>query len=141
MSTLDKVREENATENESKTYYSILRTCQLIPFDSAIFLSTDELPNDTEHRMQASMYLLKKRIRLYLILFDNKKIAPNETSSSLLSSYPKEGFLSQLATKTGNFIHFFSLKTFESHKMLQAVISFMFPTTLFKIKTRTEWDM
>jgi hypothetical protein len=64
MTTLEKVREENATDQESKTYYSIIRTGQLIPFDSAIFLSTDELPNDEEHRLQASMFLLKKRIRV-----------------------------------------------------------------------------
>lgn len=64
MSTLDKVKEENATDQESKTYYSIIRTGQLIPFDSAIFLSTDDLPNDTEHQLQASMFLLKKRIRV-----------------------------------------------------------------------------
>lgn len=64
MTTLDKVREENVTDNESKTYYSIIRTGQLIPFDSAIFLSTDDLPNDTEHQLQASMFLLKKRIRV-----------------------------------------------------------------------------
>jgi hypothetical protein len=64
MQTLDKVKEENSTEQQSKTYYSIIRTGQLIPFDSAIFLSTDELPNDTEHQLQASMFLLKKRIRV-----------------------------------------------------------------------------
>lgn len=64
MSTLDKVRDENVTDQESKTYYSIIRTGQLIPFDSAIFLSTDDLPNDTEHQIQASMFLLKKRIRV-----------------------------------------------------------------------------
>lgn len=64
MSTLERVREENATVQESKTYYSIIRTGQLIPYDSAIFLSTDNLPNDTEHQNQASMILLKKRIRV-----------------------------------------------------------------------------
>lgn len=64
MSTLDKVREENVTDQESKTYYSIIRTGQLIPFDSAIFLSTDELPDDIEHQLQASIFLLKKRIRV-----------------------------------------------------------------------------
>lgn len=64
MSTLDRVREENATTEESKTYYSIIRTGQLIPYDSAIFLSTDKLPNDTEHQQPASMILLKKRIRV-----------------------------------------------------------------------------
>lgn len=64
MTTLDKVRDENSTDQESKTYYSIIRTGQLIPFDSAIFLSTDDLPKDTEHQLQASMFLLKKRIRV-----------------------------------------------------------------------------
>lgn len=64
VSTLDRVREENATAQESKTFYSIIRTGQLIPYDSAIFLSTDHLPNDTEHQQQASMILLKKRIRV-----------------------------------------------------------------------------
>lgn len=69
MTTLDKVREENITDQESKTYYSIIRTGQLIPFDSAIFLSTDDLPNDTEHQLQASMFLLKKRIRVSCCCF------------------------------------------------------------------------
>lgn len=64
VATLDRVREENATSEESKTYYSIIRTGQLIPYDSAIFLSTDNLPNDTEHQQPASMILLKKRIRV-----------------------------------------------------------------------------
>lgn len=64
MATLDRVREENTTVQESETYYSIIRTGQLIPYDSAIFLSTDNLPNNTEHQQQASMILLKKRIRV-----------------------------------------------------------------------------
>ncbi|KAG5678647.1 hypothetical protein PVAND_008303 [Polypedilum vanderplanki] len=115
MTTLDKVREENATDQESKTYYSIIRTGQLIPFDSAIFLSTDELPNDTEHQLQASMFLLKKRIRLYLIMFDDKNLSMNETtvnistattssshSASTTHTLVKEtGFLGQLALLTG----------------------------------------
>ena len=72
MTTLDKVRDENTTDQKSKTYYSIIRTGQLIPFDSAIFLTTDDIPtdaipNDNEHQYQASMFLLKKRIRVRLI--------------------------------------------------------------------------
>lgn len=90
MATLDRVREDNETSQESKTYYSIIRTGQLvsgsteitlsipiilkrvsvssqIPYDSAIFLSTDKLPNDTEHIEPASMILLKKRIRVRTI--------------------------------------------------------------------------
>lgn len=64
MTTLDKVRDENTTDLKSKTYYSIIRTGQLIPFDSAIFITTDDIPNDIEHQEQASMFLLKKRIRV-----------------------------------------------------------------------------
>lgn len=67
MTTLDKVRDENTTDLKSKTYYSIIRTGQLIPFDSAIFITTDDIPNDIEHQEQASMFLLKKRIRVRLI--------------------------------------------------------------------------
>lgn len=64
MTTLDKVKEENVTDQKSKTYYAILRTGQLIPFDSAIFVTTDDVPSDAGYQYQASMYLLKKRIRV-----------------------------------------------------------------------------
>lgn len=97
MSTLDKVREENSTDQKSKTYYSIIRTGQLIPFDSAIFVSTDDIPSDTVHQYQASMFLLKKRIRLYLIIFDGKNNSTNETTTTVKET----GFLGQLAMLTG----------------------------------------
>ena len=64
IATLDRVKEENITTQESNTYYSIIRTGQLIPYDSAIFVSTDRLPNNTQHQQPASMILLKKRIRV-----------------------------------------------------------------------------
>lgn len=98
MSTLDKVREENSTDQKSKTYYSIIRTGQLIPFDSAIFVSTDDIPSDTVHQYQASMFLLKKRIRLYLIIFDGKNNSTNETTTTTVK---ETGFLGQLAMLTG----------------------------------------
>lgn len=62
---LNKIREES-NDVESKTFYSIIRTAQLIPYDSAIFLSTDLLPKDLEYQQQASMMLLKKRIRVII---------------------------------------------------------------------------
>jgi predicted nucleic acid-binding Zn ribbon protein len=68
MNTLSRIREENGTSEKSRTYYSIIRTGQLIPYDSAIFLSTDVLPNDDDHRQSASMILLKKRIRVRIQL-------------------------------------------------------------------------
>lgn len=118
MTTLDRVREENSTTKESKTYYSIIRTGQLIPYDSAIFLSTDKLPNDTEHQQPASMILLKKRIRvslsnsccvnscfkgslsfqLYLVIFDEKNHLVKGNSSTVVR---QTGFLGQLALRTG----------------------------------------
>ncbi|CAG9801094.1 unnamed protein product [Chironomus riparius] len=99
MTTLDKVRDENTTDQKSKTYYSIIRTGQLIPFDSAIFITTDDIPNDNEHQYQASMFLLKKRIRLYLIIFDDRNNTTNETSTS--TTVKETGFLGQLAMLTG----------------------------------------
>lgn len=41
---------------------------QLVPYDSAIFLSTDNLPSDHEHQDAAAMNLLKKRIRVSFAL-------------------------------------------------------------------------
>ncbi|XP_070498306.1 uncharacterized protein [Chironomus tepperi] len=99
MTTLDKVRDENTTDQQSKTYYSIIRTGQLIPFDSAIFISTDDIPNDSEHQLQASMFLLKKRIRLYLIIFDGRNNTTNETTTT--TTVKETGFLGQLAMLTG----------------------------------------
>lgn len=141
MTTLNRIREENATTDESKTYYSILRTGlrkliiffliefhskflllpgQLIPYDSAIFLSTDTLPMDPMHQDSASMILLKKRIRvskirklfelrlsysnaflkcaqkLFLIIFDEELFKLSENSSTAVR---QTGFLGQLALR------------------------------------------
>lgn len=98
MTSLNRIREENATSEESKTFYSLLRTSQLVPYDSAIFLSTDNLPSDHEHQDAAAMNLLKKRIRLYLIIFDEKLF---KLSENLSTAVRQTGFLGQLALRTG----------------------------------------
>lgn len=64
MAAMDSIREESNTEHISKTYESISKTAQQIPFDSAIFLSTDSIPVDKDHQKSAAMILLKKRIRV-----------------------------------------------------------------------------
>ena len=64
MAAMDSIREDPRIEHISKTYESISKTAQQIPFDSAIFLSTDSIPIDKDHQQVASMILLKKRIRV-----------------------------------------------------------------------------
>lgn len=46
-------------------FIGILHATQLIPFDSAIFVSTANLPSRTELLHDAAITLLKKRIRVY----------------------------------------------------------------------------
>lgn len=68
ITALDSIREEILIEDKdpmpSRTYYSIYRSAHLIPYDSAIFLSTDSLAKDLDYKQQAAMLLLKKRIRV-----------------------------------------------------------------------------
>ena len=68
MAAMDSIREASNTDHISKTYESISKTAQQIPFDSAIFLSTDSIPVDKDHQKSASMILLKKRIRVGIFL-------------------------------------------------------------------------
>lgn len=133
MSTLGKIREENGTLERSRTYYSIIRTGQLIPYDSAIFLSTDVLPFDTEHEQSASMILLKKRIRvsvnfsivyqlsqnlhnsltqLYLIIFDEHHRTDNSTNVKTMIK--NTGRIGQLALKSGGDIIYVPDNAFRS---------------------------
>ncbi|CAO1374836.1 unnamed protein product [Diamesa serratosioi] len=106
---LNKIREES-NDVESKTFYSIIRTAQLIPYDSAIFLSTDLLPKDLEYQQQASMMLLKKRIRMYLIMFDEKTTIENDTAPT---TYRDTGYLGELALRTGGEIVYVPNNAFE----------------------------
>lgn len=43
MAAMDSIREDSNTDHISKTYESISKTAQQIPYDSAIFLSTDSV--------------------------------------------------------------------------------------------------
>lgn len=45
-------------------YYSILRTSQEIPYDSAIFLATSRATTDAQLSRMTALTLLKKRIRV-----------------------------------------------------------------------------
>ena len=53
-------------------FYGIVRASELIPYDSAIFISTDRIPIDVNLAQYAAITLLKKRIRVNkIILLDN----------------------------------------------------------------------
>lgn len=45
-------------------FFGIMRASELVPYDSAIFISTDSIPADTDSAQYAAITLLKKRIRV-----------------------------------------------------------------------------
>lgn len=65
---LDSIREESVQDGKtpapSRTYSGIYKTAMQVPYDSAIFLSTDSIPRDYTDKQEAAMILLKKRIRV-----------------------------------------------------------------------------
>lgn len=71
---LDSVQESNTGFDENfadngggsggSAFYGILRASELIPYDSAIFVSTDSIPADVNLAQYAGITLLKKRIRV-----------------------------------------------------------------------------
>ncbi|XP_058812829.1 uncharacterized protein LOC131677166 [Topomyia yanbarensis] len=84
-------------DNSAPAYYSILRTCQEIPYDSAIFLATSNaavVEKNIAH--EAALALLKKRIRLYIIWFGDE--ADGTLSDQHLDS---QTGLHELAYRTG----------------------------------------
>ncbi|XP_053682319.1 uncharacterized protein LOC128732904 [Sabethes cyaneus] len=84
-------------DSNTPAYYSILRTCQEIPYDSAIFLATSNavvVEKNIAH--DAALALLRKRIRLYIIWFGDEVDA--NLSDQHLDS---QTGLHELAYKTG----------------------------------------
>ncbi|XP_058453096.1 uncharacterized protein LOC131431413 [Malaya genurostris] len=84
-------------DNSAPAYYSILRTCQEIPYDSAIFLATSNaavVEKNIAH--EAALALLRKRIRLYIIWFGD------EVDRTLSDQYlDSQTGLHELAYRTG----------------------------------------
>lgn len=61
---LESVQESREMSEGGSGFYGILRASELIPYDSAIFISTDKIPQDISLMKNAATILLKKRIRV-----------------------------------------------------------------------------
>ncbi|XP_037920787.1 uncharacterized protein LOC119657785 [Hermetia illucens] len=70
---------KSSQNTPGKTFFGIIRAIELIPYDSAVFVSTGLLPADENLAQYAAMALLKKRIRLYLSWMGDKPLTENET--------------------------------------------------------------
>lgn len=61
---LESVQESREMIDGGSGFYGIMRACELVPYDSAIFISTDKMPEDVNLVKYAAITLLKKRIRV-----------------------------------------------------------------------------
>lgn len=66
---LSSLRESTQTVDSGKAFTSILKASGHIPYDSAIFISTDNDPSDSELFDRAATVLIKKRIRVNMKFF------------------------------------------------------------------------
>ncbi|XP_055525899.1 uncharacterized protein LOC129718821 [Wyeomyia smithii] len=107
-------------DSSAQAYYSILRTCQEIPYDSAIFLATSNaavVEKNIAH--EAALALLKKRIRLYIIWFGDE-IDTNLSDQHLDS----QTGLHELAYRTGGRVLRFEIDHhFGSNPVLTTLVS------------------
>uniref|UniRef100_A0A182KC13 VWFA domain-containing protein n=1 Tax=Anopheles christyi TaxID=43041 RepID=A0A182KC13_9DIPT len=102
-------------------YYSILRTSQEIPYDSAIFLATSRATTDAQLSRMTALTLLKKRIRLYVIWFGEEIL---DTKQQLDQPTTNQTALHELAHKTGGrVIHFEIDRYFGSNPVLTTLLS------------------
>lgn len=58
---------KSSQNTPGKTFFGIIRAIELIPYDSAVFVSTGLLPADENLAQYAAMALLKKRIRVDIV--------------------------------------------------------------------------
>ncbi|XP_052902288.1 uncharacterized protein LOC128309846 [Anopheles moucheti] len=102
-------------------YYSILRTSQEIPYDSAIFLATSRATTDAQLSRMTALTLLKKRIRLYVIWFGEEIL---DSKQQLDQPMTNQTALHELAHKTGGrVIHFEIDRYFGSNPVLTTLLS------------------
>ncbi|XP_049282232.1 uncharacterized protein LOC125763310 isoform X2 [Anopheles funestus] len=102
-------------------YYSILRTSQEIPYDSAIFLATSRATTDSQLSRMTALTLLKKRIRLYVIWFGDEIV---DSKQQLDQPMTNQTALHELAHKTGGrVIHFEIDRYFGSNPVLTTLLS------------------
>lgn len=66
---LDSVQDSRDLNEGGSGFYGIYRASELVPYDSAIFISTDRIPQDINLMKNAANILLKKRIRVKQIQF------------------------------------------------------------------------
>ncbi|XP_073832754.1 uncharacterized protein [Musca autumnalis] len=76
-------------------FRGISHAAELVPYDSAVFISTATLANHTDQVHDAAITLLKKRIRLYLIWFGERALSENETQETV------GGILGEVAIRSG----------------------------------------
>uniref|UniRef100_A0A182Y775 Uncharacterized protein n=1 Tax=Anopheles stephensi TaxID=30069 RepID=A0A182Y775_ANOST len=102
-------------------YYSILRTSQEIPYDSAIFLATSRASTDAQLSRMTALTLLKKRIRLYVIWFGEEI---QDSKQQLDQPTTNQTALHELAHKTGGrVIHFELDRYFGSNPVLTTLLA------------------
>uniref|UniRef100_A0A182PA50 VWFA domain-containing protein n=1 Tax=Anopheles epiroticus TaxID=199890 RepID=A0A182PA50_9DIPT len=102
-------------------YYSILRTSQEIPYDSAIFLATSRATTDAQLSRMTALTLLKKRIRLYVIWFGEEIL---DSKQQLDQPMTNQTALHELAHKTGGrVIHFEIDRYFGNNPVLTTLLN------------------
>ncbi|XP_050329238.1 uncharacterized protein LOC126758866 [Bactrocera neohumeralis] len=77
------------------SFVGIVHASELVPYDSAVFISTAAIPPHTELVQDAAITLLKKRIRLYLIWYGERSASENETQEAV------GGILGEVAIRSG----------------------------------------
>ncbi|ALC40158.1 CG43394 [Drosophila busckii] len=76
-------------------FVGVLQAAELVPYDSAIFISTAAVPPHTEMVQDAAITLLKKRIRLFMLWYGERSASENETEEAV------GGILGEVAIRSG----------------------------------------
>ncbi|EDW75573.1 uncharacterized protein Dwil_GK23929 [Drosophila willistoni] len=76
-------------------FVGVLHAAELVPYDSAVFISTAAIPPHTELVQDAAITLLKKRIRLFLLWYGERSASENETDEAV------GGILGEVAIRSG----------------------------------------
>ncbi|XP_055913466.1 uncharacterized protein LOC129947054 [Eupeodes corollae] len=76
-------------------FIGVVHASELVPYDSAVFISTASIPAHTELVQDAAITLLKKRIRLYLVWYGERLETENETQEAV------GGILGEVAIRSG----------------------------------------
>ncbi|XP_002132605.2 uncharacterized protein [Drosophila pseudoobscura] len=77
------------------SFVGVLHAAELVPYDSAVFISTAAIPPHTDLVQDAAITLLKKRIRLFLLWYGEQSVIENETEDAV------GGILGEVAIRSG----------------------------------------